>query len=78
MCFKFPISFRFRRFNAYTLIFRLSHCYRTNGQDVDDDRPRPRLLQSVSDGSEFDLMSPGENGDDSISSIPFQVLSVWF
>ncbi|XP_038881540.1 probable prolyl 4-hydroxylase 9 [Benincasa hispida] len=44
-------------------------------QDVEDDRPGPRLLQSVSDGSEFDLMTPGENGDDSISSIPFQVLS---
>ncbi|KAL0543124.1 hypothetical protein IC582_018211 [Cucumis melo] len=44
-------------------------------QDVDDDRPRSRLLQSASDGTEFDLMSSGENGDASISSIPFQVLS---
>ncbi|KAG7034307.1 putative prolyl 4-hydroxylase 9 [Cucurbita argyrosperma subsp. argyrosperma] len=44
-------------------------------QDVDDDRPRPRLLQSVNGGSDFDLMPSGENGDDSISLIPFQVLS---
>ncbi|KAG6594996.1 putative prolyl 4-hydroxylase 9 [Cucurbita argyrosperma subsp. argyrosperma] len=44
-------------------------------QDVDDDRPGPRLLQSVSDISEFDLMTSGETGDDSISSIPFQLLS---
>ncbi|XP_022977335.1 probable prolyl 4-hydroxylase 9 [Cucurbita maxima] len=44
-------------------------------QDVDDDRPRPRLLQSVNGGSEFDLMPSGENGDDSISLIPFQLLS---
>lgn len=78
MCFKFPITVRFRCFNAYTVIFGLSHCYRTIEQDVDDDRPRARLLQSASDVTEFDLMSSGENGDDSISSIPFQVLSVSF
>lgn len=76
VCFKFPITVRFRLFNAYSIIFRLCHCYRTNGQDVDDDRPRSRLLQSASDGTEFDLMSSGENGDASISSIPFQVLSI--
>ncbi|XP_022132603.1 probable prolyl 4-hydroxylase 9 isoform X2 [Momordica charantia] len=44
-------------------------------QDVNGDRPRPRMLHSVSDGSDYDPMPYGEGGDDSISSIPFQVLS---
>ncbi|XP_057420356.1 probable prolyl 4-hydroxylase 9 [Lotus japonicus] len=37
-------------------------------------RPRPRLLES-SEKAEYNLMTAGEFGDDSITSIPFQVLS---
>lgn len=64
--------------SATVLISQFFPYYRMDKQDVDDDRPRPRprLLHSVSDGSEYDLMPSGEDGEDSISSIPFQVLSV--
>ncbi|XP_019422068.1 PREDICTED: probable prolyl 4-hydroxylase 9 isoform X2 [Lupinus angustifolius] len=34
-------------------------------------RPRPRFLEST----EYNLMTAGDSGDDSITSIPFQVLS---
>nr|AFK40578.1 unknown [Medicago truncatula] len=37
-------------------------------------RPRPRLLDSTKE-TEYNLMTAGEFGDDSITSIPFQVLS---
>jgi prolyl 4-hydroxylase len=37
-------------------------------------RPRSRLLESTKEGK-YNLMTAGEFGDDSITSIPFQVLS---
>ncbi|XP_061347636.1 probable prolyl 4-hydroxylase 9 [Gastrolobium bilobum] len=38
-------------------------------------RPRPRLLESTKEEAEYNLLPAGEFGDDSITSIPFQVLS---
>lgn len=64
--------------NATVLISQFCHYHRMDEQDVNGDRPRPRMLHSVSDGSDYDPMPYGEGGDDSISSIPFQVLSIWF
>ncbi|XP_059457182.1 probable prolyl 4-hydroxylase 9 [Corylus avellana] len=36
---------------------------------------RPRRLESINEGREYSLLNPGETGDDSVTSIPFQVLS---
>ncbi|KAK4584819.1 hypothetical protein RGQ29_022487 [Quercus rubra] len=45
-------------------------------QDISGARPRSRLLDSVNDEvSHYNLLNSGETGDDSITSIPFQVLS---
>ncbi|XP_024019801.1 probable prolyl 4-hydroxylase 9 [Morus notabilis] len=38
-------------------------------------RPRGRELESTAKESEYDLLPSGETGDDSITTIPFQVLS---
>ncbi|KAJ7944498.1 Prolyl 4-hydroxylase alpha-like protein [Quillaja saponaria] len=38
-------------------------------------RPRPRLRTSLFESAEYDLLPSGETGDESITSIPFQVLS---
>ncbi|KAL1370893.1 hypothetical protein AAHE18_01G092200 [Arachis hypogaea] len=38
-------------------------------------RPGPRLLESTKEETEYNLLLAGESGDDSITSIPFQVLS---
>ncbi|XP_075653478.1 putative prolyl 4-hydroxylase 9 [Castanea sativa] len=44
--------------------------------DISGARPRSRLLDSVNDEeSHYNLLNSGETGDDSITSIPFQVLS---
>lgn len=44
-------------------------------QDISGARPRSRLLDSVNDEvSHYNLLNSGETGDDSITSIPFQVL----
>jgi len=40
-------------------------------------RPRPRLLDSTEE-TEYNLMTAGEFGDDSITSIPFQVMFFCF
>ncbi|XP_059623988.1 probable prolyl 4-hydroxylase 9 isoform X2 [Cornus florida] len=37
--------------------------------------PRPRLLESVTEGRDFDPLPQGDTGEDSLTSIPFQVLS---
>ncbi|KAE9613055.1 putative procollagen-proline 4-dioxygenase [Lupinus albus] len=47
-------------------------------KDENDIRPRPmtRLLEkSAKEETEYNLLRAGESGDDSITSIPFQVLS---
>uniref|UniRef100_A0A5B6YL38 procollagen-proline 4-dioxygenase n=1 Tax=Davidia involucrata TaxID=16924 RepID=A0A5B6YL38_DAVIN len=44
-------------------------------QDESDVRLRPRLLESVNDEKDFDPLNYGETGEDSITSVPFQVLS---
>ncbi|XP_052195010.1 probable prolyl 4-hydroxylase 9 [Diospyros lotus] len=47
-------------------------------QDVDSGvRPIPRRLDSVDEGVEFDPLPHGETGEDSITSVPFQILS-WY
>ncbi|MED6192815.1 putative prolyl 4-hydroxylase 9 [Stylosanthes scabra] len=38
-------------------------------------RPGPRLLESSTEETEYNLLLAGESGDNSITSIPFQVLS---
>ncbi|KAK7250940.1 hypothetical protein RIF29_33733 [Crotalaria pallida] len=38
-------------------------------------RPRPRFLGSTKKETEYNLLTAGVSGDDSITSIPFQVLS---
>ncbi|XP_021908172.1 probable prolyl 4-hydroxylase 9 isoform X1 [Carica papaya] len=43
-------------------------------QDISDVWPGSRVLKSVV-SEEFDLMPHGETGDDSVTTIPFQVLS---
>ena len=44
-------------------------------QDISGARPRSRLLDSVNEEeSHYNLLNSGETGDDSITSIPFQVL----
>ncbi|KAJ4714757.1 putative Prolyl 4-hydroxylase alpha subunit [Melia azedarach] len=44
-------------------------------QDISDVRPGERVLEAVK--KEYNLMPNGETGDDSITDIPFQVLSWW-
>ncbi|XP_062155893.1 probable prolyl 4-hydroxylase 9 [Alnus glutinosa] len=44
-------------------------------QGISGARQRPRRLKSVNEGTEYSLLNPGETGDDSVTSIPFQVLS---
>ncbi|KAA8522616.1 hypothetical protein F0562_013023 [Nyssa sinensis] len=44
-------------------------------QDESDARPRPRLLESVNEEKDFDPLPYGKTGEDSVVSIPFQVLS---
>ncbi|CAK9186286.1 unnamed protein product [Ilex paraguariensis] len=46
-----------------------------SNQDVSSARPRPMELKSVEEGREFDPLPHGGTGEDSLTSIPFQVLS---
>ncbi|KAI9113503.1 hypothetical protein K1719_015430 [Acacia pycnantha] len=40
-----------------------------------DDRPRSRFLESTNEATQNNLLPAGESGDNSITSIPFQILS---
>ncbi|KAE7999692.1 hypothetical protein FH972_004097 [Carpinus fangiana] len=48
---------------------------RLSDQGISIARQRPRRLESINEGREYSLLNPGETGDDSVTSIPFQVLS---
>jgi hypothetical protein len=43
-------------------------------QDISGAISKSRLLESVNEESKYNLLNAGETGEDSITSIPFQVL----
>ncbi|PSS30706.1 Prolyl 4-hydroxylase [Actinidia chinensis var. chinensis] len=44
-------------------------------EDVSGVRPTSRVLESVDEGGEFDPLPHGQTGENSITSIPYQILS---
>ncbi|XP_054809375.1 probable prolyl 4-hydroxylase 9 [Prosopis cineraria] len=52
-----------------------SSLFSKSQDDVFGHRPRPRFLEWANDATRYNLLPAGESGDDSITSVPFQILS---
>lgn len=69
----------FSLFSFYIFVFRGKYfTFSILSQNTSTAKLRSTLSESVNEGIEYNSLTPGETGDNSVTSIPFQVLGFAF